>query len=106
MSKSKGNVVTPVEYFEKFGSDAVRYWAMNGRPGVDTAFDEGKIKEGRRLAIKLLSASKFALGVRGDAPTGGSAVTAALDRSMLHALATLIDDVTAAFDDYDYARAL
>ncbi|HUF84589.1 MAG TPA: class I tRNA ligase family protein, partial [Acidimicrobiia bacterium] len=105
MSKSKGNVVTPVEYFDKFGSDAVRYWAMNGRPGVDTAFDEGKIKEGRRLAIKLLNASKFALGVRGDTPTTG-AVTAPLDRALLHALAAIVDDATAAFDDYDYSRAL
>jgi len=105
MSKSKGNVVTPVEYFEKFGSDAVRYWAMNGRPGVDTAFDEGQMKVGRRLAIKLLNASKFALGVRGDAPTDG-VVTATLDRSLLHGLAGLVDDATTAFDDYDYARAL
>ncbi|MGQ0804118.1 MAG: valine--tRNA ligase [Actinomycetota bacterium] len=105
MSKSKGNVVTPVEYFEKFGSDAVRYWAMNGRPGVDTAFDEGKIKEGRRLAIKLLNASKFALGVRGDAATSGT-VTAPLDRSLLHTLAAIVDEATAAFDEYDYSRAL
>jgi valyl-tRNA synthetase len=106
MSKSKGNVVTPVEYFEQFGSDAVRYWALNGRPGVDTAFDEGQIRVGRRLAIKLLNASKFALGVRGDAPTTGTAVTAALDRSMLHALARLVEEATVAFDSYDYARAL
>jgi len=105
MSKSKGNVVTPVEYFEKFGSDAVRYWAMNGRPGVDTAFDEGKIKEGRRLAIKLLNASKFALGVRSEAPASG-AVVAPLDRSLLRALATIVDEATAAFDKYDYSRAL
>jgi valyl-tRNA synthetase len=106
MSKSKGNVVTPIEYFEQFGSDAVRYWALNGRPGVDTAFDEGQIRVGRRLAIKLLNASKFALGVRGDAPTTGTAVTAALDRSMLHVLGRLVEETTVAFDGYDYARAL
>ena len=51
MSKSKGNVVTPVEYFDRFGSDAVRYWAQSGRPGVDTAFDEGQIKIGDRVVI-------------------------------------------------------
>ncbi|MGH9048094.1 MAG: valine--tRNA ligase [Acidimicrobiia bacterium] len=106
MSKSKGNVVTPVEYFDRFGSDAVRYWAMNGRPGVDTAFDEGQIKVGRRLAIKLLNASKFALGVRGESPTDGAAVAQALDGSLLQSLAALVDDATAAFDEYDYARAL
>ncbi len=105
MSKSKGNVVTPIDYFERYGSDAVRYWASSGRPGVDTAFDEGQIKVGRRLAIKLLNASKFALGVRGEDAVTGS-VVAAVDRSMLRSLADLVAEVTKAFDDYDYARAL
>jgi valyl-tRNA synthetase len=105
MSKSKGNVVTPMPLLEQHGSDAVRYWAASGRPGTDTAVDEGQMKVGRRLATKLLNASKFALGVTGDAATDG-AVTEPLDRSMLAALSDLIEDVTAAFDDYDYARAL
>ena len=104
MSKSKGNVVTPVEYFDRFGSDAVRYWAQNGRPGVDTAFDEGQIKIGRRLAIKILNASKFALGVIGDDAAGK--VTEPLDRSLLHTMRGLIVDASSAFESYDYARAL
>ncbi|HKF90537.1 MAG TPA: class I tRNA ligase family protein, partial [Acidimicrobiia bacterium] len=104
MSKSKGNVLTPVEYFERFGSDAVRYWAQNGRPGVDTAFDEGQLKVGRRLAIKILNASKFALGVIGDAAAGD--VTEPLDRSLLHGMRGLMVDASSAFESYDYARAL
>jgi valyl-tRNA synthetase len=104
MSKSKGNVVTPVEYFDRFGSDAVRYWAQNGRPGVDTAIDEGQIKVGRRLAIKILNASKFALGVIGDA--GAGEVTEPLDRSMLRSLTDLVEEATGAFEGYDYSRAL
>ena len=108
MSKSKGNVVTPMGILEESGSDAVRYWAANGRPGTDTAFDDGQMKVGRRLAIKILNASRFALGFGGDAPleVDPSLITHPLDRAMLARLARLVDEATAAFDNFDYARAL
>src|SRR6202044_4287818 len=84
MSKSVGNVVTPTDVLDRFGSDAVRYWACNGRPGTDTALDEGVMKIGRRLAIKILNASKFALGRLGDGPVPGiDAVHEALDVALL-----------------------
>ena len=63
MSKSKGNVVTPMPLVEEYGPDALRYWACNGRPGVDTAVDYGIMKIGRKLAIKILNASKFTLNI-------------------------------------------
>jgi valyl-tRNA synthetase len=106
MSKSKGNVVTPMHLLEENGSDAVRYWAASARPGVDTAFDTGQMKIGRKLAVKLLNASKFVLGITGGAATSISSATAPVDRAMLLRLSTLVDEVTAAFDGYDYARAL
>ncbi len=106
MSKSKGNVVTPMEPIRQFGADAMRYWAASGRPGVDTAVDEGQIKVGRRLAIKILNASKFALGVMGDDIPAPDAISAPLDQSMLARLHALVVDATASFDTYDYARAL
>jgi valyl-tRNA synthetase len=102
MSKSKGNVVTPLGMLQEYGSDGVRYWAARGGPGVDTAFDVGQMKIGRRLAMKILNATKFAL--TGGPATG--AVTCELDRGMLTELAALVDDVTLAFEDYEYTRAL
>jgi valyl-tRNA synthetase len=107
MSKSKGNVITPMATLEEFGSDAVRYWACNGRPGTDTALDVGVMKIGRRLAIKVLNASKFALGRLGEGPIPGvDAVHVPLDAALLARLATLVDAATAAHDEFDYARAL
>jgi valyl-tRNA synthetase len=102
MSKSKGNVVTPMGLLEEYGSDGVRYWAARGGPGVDTAFDVGQMKIGRRLAMKLLNASKFVLANR----AAGAPVRDVLDRGMLSRLATLVADATRALDDYDYTRAL
>ncbi|GAA3973669.1 valine--tRNA ligase [Thermobifida alba] len=107
MSKSKGNVVTPLAMLEKYSSDAVRYWAASGRLGTDTALDEGQMKVGRRLAIKILNASKFALSVAGENTAADpAAVTEPLDRSMLAVLADVVADATAAFQDYDHTRAL
>jgi valyl-tRNA synthetase len=102
MSKSKGNVVTPMALLQEHGSDGVRYWAARGGPGVDTAFDPGQMKIGRKLAMKLLNVSKFVL--QGDQHDG--AVTEPLDRGMLQNLAALVDEATAELEQYEYAKAL
>jgi valyl-tRNA synthetase len=104
MSKSKGNVVTPLPLLQEHGADAVRYWAANGRPGADTAVDEGQMRIGRRLAIKILNASRFVIS-RLDAPADG-AVSNPLDAALLARLAGVVEEATAAFEGYDYARAL
>ena len=127
MSKSKGNVVTPEDIVVAHRADAVRYWAASGRLGTDAAYDDGQIKVGRRLAIKILNASKFALGfgwgpASADAAgTAGSvaaqaapvspaelaaAVSNPLDLSMLAALADVVERATAGFESWDYTRSL
>jgi valyl-tRNA synthetase len=102
MSKSKGNVVTPMGLLEEHGSDGVRYWAASGRPGTDTAFDTGQMRVGRRLAIKLLNASRFVL----SRPEPHGVATVAVDRGLLTSLARLIEESTLDLEQYNYTRVL
>jgi valyl-tRNA synthetase len=104
MSKSKGNVVDPLDVLERYGPDAVRWRAAGARPGTDSPFDEAQMKIGRRLAIKILNASKFALqtGFVQDPRL----VTDSLDRAMLASLADVVREATAALESYEYTRAL
>jgi valyl-tRNA synthetase len=118
MSKSVGNVVTPMEPLRTYGSDAVRYWAAGGRLGADVTFDPGQLRVGRRLAVKILNASRFVLGLAppgtgaddpgqaGDAPGPRTAVTEPLDAAMLARLADVIGECTRSFEDYDHTGAL
>src|SRR5690348_13814924 len=103
MSKSKGNVVTPMALLEEHGSDGVRYWAASGRPGTDTAFDPAQMKVGRRLAMKLLNASKFVL----TKPEPLGDVSNPLDAGVLTNLANLLSQATEQLEnEYDYAWVL
>ncbi|MET3451715.1 valine--tRNA ligase [Curtobacterium sp. 1544] len=107
MSKSKGNVVTPLSILEQHGADAVRYWAASSKLGTDAAFDPQnpkQIKVGRRLAIKVLNAAKFVYGF--PLPEGATSVTEPLDVDMLAELGSVIEQATTAFDGFDHARAL
>ncbi|MCK0111550.1 valine--tRNA ligase [Ornithinimicrobium sp. F0845] len=119
MSKSKGNATTPLGTLEQNGTDAVRYWAAAARPGVDTVDDASQMKVGRRLAIKILNASKFALGMGlhevpegaqpplpDDLPTLVGRVTVPLDRAMLAGLLHVVRQATEAYQNYDYSKAL
>jgi valyl-tRNA synthetase len=102
-AKSKGNGVTPIALLDKYGSDGVRYWAALGRLGMDTAFDETQMKNGRRLAMKLLNVSKFALSF---AHQSDGSMTEALDRAMIARLAKVVDLATTALASLDYSKAL
>jgi valyl-tRNA synthetase len=102
MSKSKGNVVTPMHLLDQYGADAVRYWSLSAKLGTDTAFDEKVLKVGRRLVVKLFNASKFVLAQSGpEAP-----VTRALDLGFLARLREVVEGATAALDAFEHAAAL
>ena len=110
MSKSAGNVVTPMDSLRRNGSDAVRYWAASGRLGVDVTFDPAQLKVGRRLAIKILNASRFVLSLSGPGSggpdQGALPISEPLDAAMLGRLAQVIGQCTASFEAYGHAGAL
>ena len=105
MSKSVGNVIVPTDLLDDHGSDAVRYWASCARPGVDTTFDAGQMKIGRKLAVKLLKASRFALGFS-DTEVPDQKICVPIDCALVKRVGILVAEATLAFEAYDYARAL
>ncbi|MFZ4124591.1 MAG: valine--tRNA ligase [Rickettsiales bacterium] len=112
MSKSKGNVVTPVALIEEKGTDAVRYWAATSRLGQDTAFSPDLLKIGKKLVGKLWNATAFAaihLNKMTDAPKTAAtdeAITEVFDKWILARLGTTVRTATEAFTRYEYAVAL
>jgi len=102
MSKSKGNVTTPLPLLEKYTTDAGRYWAASARLGVDTAFDEKVWKIGKRLVTKLYNAGKFVLSQEAEEHP----IACELDLAFSAHLKSLVEKATVSFDDFNYAHAL
>ena len=115
MSKSAGNVVTPIDLLDTYTSDAVRHWAASARLGTDTQFaSEQELKnkkwrsglEGKRLVTKLFNAGKFVLSQSGEQASEGRGISHELDRAFVAELRVLIEKTTTMFADFDYAGAL
>ena len=102
MSKSKGNVVVPIDLIDNYGADAVRYWAARARLGADTIHDEKVFRVGKRLVTKIYNASKFVLSQSGPA----GPITNELDRGFVAEMREVIDRATASFEKFEFASAL
>ncbi len=106
MSKSKGNVVTPIALIEEHGSDVVRYWASTSKLGQDTAFSRDLLKIGKKLVNKLWNATKFAAIHLEKLDGEPDEVTATLDKWILSRLHRATTKATQEFEAYEYASAL
>jgi len=114
MSKSKGNVVTPVSLIEEKGSDIVRYWASTSHLGSDTAYSEDVLKIGKKLTNKIWNASKFAAiqlnnldgkPSTAKADTENGIICNELDKWALTRLQKTITKATLEFERYEYCKA-
>ncbi|MDX2113670.1 MAG: valine--tRNA ligase [Alphaproteobacteria bacterium] len=114
MSKSKGNVVTPVALIEEKGTDSVRYWASTSRLGADTAFSEDLLKIGRKLVGKIWNASQFAalnLDKLKTKPTNAlqdvknGTIREPLDLWILSRLHRTVHKATLEFERFEYSDA-
>ena len=107
MSKSRGNVVDPIEWMDKYGADALRFTLARGaNPGSDQAISEDWAAGSRNFCTKLWNATRFALlngaTVEGDLPPASE--QSVVDRWILSRLATVAAQVDAGYEDFQFAK--
>jgi valyl-tRNA synthetase len=105
MSKSKGNVVHPQDIIEKYGADALRYWAAGSKLGNDLDYQEKDLITGKKLINKLLNASNFVFMNLKDFGGKRPNKIEKLDEKFLNELNRVIFTTTTRFNDYDYSKA-
>ncbi|CAB4812632.1 MAG: valine--tRNA ligase [Actinobacteria bacterium] len=108
MSKSRGNVIDPIEFMDKYGADALRFTLARGaNPGTDQALAEDWIGGSRNFATKLWNATRFAM-MNGANVNGSLPATSdlnAIDRWILSRLSETLRDVDSLLEGYEFARA-
>ncbi len=108
MSKSRGNTIDPIEFMDKYGSDAMRFTLARGsNPGADQALAEEWVAGSRNFATKLWNATRFALlngaHVNGDLPARES--LSAIDTWILDLLNETLREVDTALESFEFAKA-
>ena len=102
MSKSVGNVLTPLPLIDKYTADGARYWSASARLGSDTTSDEKVFKVGKRLTTKLYNAGKFVLSQTAEE----GPIECELDRAFVAKLGALVEQSTQAFEAFNHAQVL
>ena len=108
MSKSRGNVVDPLEFIDKYGADALRFTLARGsNPGKDQALAEDWVAGSRNFATKLWNATRFAMmnGAQTDGPLPDSASLSAIDSWILSRVTETALEYTELLESYEFARA-
>lgn len=103
MSKSKGNVIRPQEVLEKYGADAIRYWASSSKLGEDIDYQEKDVITGKKFVTKILNATNFVfMNLKYQKKEPKLFET---DRLFLTELNKVIENATKAFEEYNYSKA-
>ncbi|MBS3084341.1 valine--tRNA ligase [Candidatus Pacearchaeota archaeon] len=106
MSKSKGNVVDPEEVMEKYGADALRFWAAGSRLGYDLDYQEKDLVTGKKFVNKIINASRFIfMNLKNYDGKKKPKKLEPLDKLFLRKLNSLVKKVTESFESYDYSKA-
>jgi valyl-tRNA synthetase len=105
MSKSKGNSISPQEVMEKYGADALRYWAASSKLGEDFDYQEKDLLTGKKLVNKLFNASKFIFMNLKDYKGEKPKKLEKLDELFLTELNEVIIEATESFEEYEYSKA-
>ena len=108
MSKSRGNVVDPLEFIDKYGADALRFTLARGsNPGKDQALAEDWIAGSRNFATKLWNATRFAMmnGATVEGPLPATESLSDIDKWVLSRLSETTTEFTTLVENYEFARA-
>jgi len=105
MSKSKGNVIRPQEVMEKYGADAIRFWAASSKLGKDFDYQEQDVIAGKKFITKLINASKFVFMNLKDYDGKKPKKQEKIDELFLNKLNLVIKSATESFEKYEYSKS-